>query len=237
MLDGTRPESDLADGCAGTVPAQVTWCICTDMNRWRRWRSRRPVGRASPRHLAVTALAVLLATAGSAVLVSVLTDQAWPPAVIAIIGTVPALYLAFLAVPGVVSPSELATPAKPVFGRPVGWWDPVDLGVHKVIGGGPVPPYVLRPHDELLAAATGSGRVRESAGGGSRWIFDREDPGCVGGAGQGAIRGLAAGLSARPCRPEGAAGRRRPAADGALAGRTAPVRRRRRRRAGTGPPG
>jgi hypothetical protein len=31
------------------------------------------------------------------------------------------------------------------------------LGVHKVIGGGPLPPYVLRPHDEVLAAVLDPG--------------------------------------------------------------------------------
>jgi hypothetical protein len=118
------------------------------MDRWLRWRSRRIVGRTGARHLAVAAVAVLAATAGFAVLVSVLTGEAWSPVVVAIIGTLPALYLAFLAVPGVVSPPGRAA----VFGRPVGWWNPVDLGVHKVIGGGPLPPYVLRPHDELLTA-------------------------------------------------------------------------------------
>ena len=29
---------------------------------------------------------------------------------------------------------------------------PVELGVHQVIGGGPMPAYVRRPHDELLRA-------------------------------------------------------------------------------------
>jgi uncharacterized protein YidB (DUF937 family) len=123
------------------------------MDRWLRWRSRRIVGRTGARHLAVAAVAVLAATAGFAVLVSVLTGEAWSPVVVAIIGTLPALYLAFLAVPGVVSPPGRAA----VFGRPVGWWNPVDLGVHKVIGGGPLPPYVLRPHDELLTAVLDPG--------------------------------------------------------------------------------
>src|ERR1035441_469665 len=37
--------------------------------------------------------------------------------------------------------------------RPAGGrWDPVELGVHQVIGGGPMPAYVGRPHDELLRA-------------------------------------------------------------------------------------
>ncbi|MFF7250149.1 hypothetical protein ACFZBU_40445 [Embleya sp. NPDC008237] len=37
-------------------------------------------------------------------------------------------------------------------GRPVDRWDPVVLGVHKAIGGGPLPPYVRRAHDEVLHA-------------------------------------------------------------------------------------
>jgi hypothetical protein len=119
------------------------------MDRWRDYLSRRPAGA---RQQAVKALAVLIATAGLAILVAVITDQAWPPVVIAIIGTIPALYLAFLAVPGIINPPEPAPAARPVFGRPVGWWNPVELGVHKVIGGGPLPPYMLRIHDEALTA-------------------------------------------------------------------------------------
>ena len=39
--------------------------------------------------------------------------------------------------------------------RPAGQWEPAELGVHRVIGGGPpgsMPAYVRRPHDELLRA-------------------------------------------------------------------------------------
>ena len=32
------------------------------------------------------------------------------------------------------------------------WEDPLQLGVHRVISGGPMPAYVRRPHDELLRA-------------------------------------------------------------------------------------
>jgi hypothetical protein len=39
-----------------------------------------------------------------------------------------------------------------VYGREAGRWDPVKLGVHQVIGGGPMPAYIRRPHDELLRA-------------------------------------------------------------------------------------
>ena len=70
----------------------------------------------------------------------------------AILGTVPALYLAWLAVPGAISPPEPAAVKKPAYGRRAGQWDPVELGVHQVIGGGPMPAYVRRPHDELLRA-------------------------------------------------------------------------------------
>ena len=62
----------------------------------------------------------------------------------------PALYLAFLAVPGATPPPESGIARKPTYGRPVGHWDPVELGVHQVIGGGPMPTYVRRAHDELL---------------------------------------------------------------------------------------
>ena len=49
-------------------------------------------------------------------------------------------------------PPEPAAAEKPTRGRPVAQWDPVELGVHQVIGGGPMPAYVRRPHDELLRA-------------------------------------------------------------------------------------
>src|ERR1039458_2998084 len=129
------------------------WCIPTVMDRWRGWRARRPGGdRLGARRAGVTALAVLVVTAGLAVLLAVVFHLAWPPAAVAILGTLPALYLAWLAVPGVISPPEPAMVTRPVYGRRVGRWDPVELGVHQVIGGGPMPAYVGRPHDELLRA-------------------------------------------------------------------------------------
>ena len=109
-------------------------------------------GRGSARRPWVSALSLLVVTAGLAVLLAVLTRQAWPPVVIAILGTSPALYLAYLAVPGVMKQPEPAAVGKPAYGRPVAQWDPVELGVHQVIGGGPMPTYVRRPHDELLRA-------------------------------------------------------------------------------------
>ena len=71
---------------------------------------------------------------------------AWPPVLVAIVGTVPALVMASLAIPGVIGPK------KQVYGRRVRRWNPIELGVHPVIGGGFMPPYVRRPHDELLRA-------------------------------------------------------------------------------------
>ena len=127
-------------------------CIPAVMDRLRRWRPRRPAGRAGTRRARVTALAVLIVTAALAVLLAVLSHLAWPPVVVAILGTVPALYLAWLAVPGVISPPGPGTANKPASGRPAKQWDPAELGVHPVIGGGPMPAYVRRPHDELLRA-------------------------------------------------------------------------------------
>ena len=77
---------------------------------------------------------------------------AWPPVLVSIVLGVPALYVGLLAVPGMISPPESAAADKPGYGRPAERWDPVDLGVHQVIGGGPMPAYVRRPHDELLRA-------------------------------------------------------------------------------------
>jgi len=128
-------------------------CICAGVDWLRRWRSRGPAGRATMRR-AVTALAVLLVTAAAAVLLAVVTHTAWPPVVVAILGTLPALYVAWLAVPGGRREGARAAPAeRPAFGLPVNEWTPVELGVHQVIGGGPMSAYVLRPHDDLLRAA------------------------------------------------------------------------------------
>ena len=64
----------------------------------------------------MTALAVLVVTAALAVLLAVLSHLAWPPVLVAILGTVPALYLAWLAVPGVISRQTART------SRPMAAW-------------------------------------------------------------------------------------------------------------------
>ena len=71
------------------------WCIPAVMDRWRRWRSRRPAERAGARRVGVTALALLVVTAALAVLLAVLFHLAWPPVVVSIVFAVPALYLAY----------------------------------------------------------------------------------------------------------------------------------------------
>jgi hypothetical protein len=100
----------------------------------------------------LTALALLAVTAAPASLLAVRYHLAWPPVLVTILGTVPALYLAWLAVPGVISPPEPGAVNKPAPARLVEQWDPVELGVHQVIGGGPMSAYIRRPHGDLLRA-------------------------------------------------------------------------------------
>jgi uncharacterized protein YidB (DUF937 family) len=108
-------------------------------------------------------VAVLVVTAALTLLLAFHYHQPLQPVVASILGILPALYLAYAAVP--------IDRRKPVYGRSVRRWDPVDLGVHQVIGGGPMPPYVYRPHDALLRAvldpAVRAGRVVVVRGGSS----------------------------------------------------------------------
>ena len=121
------------------------------MDRLRRWLARRPTGRPSVRRAGVTALPLLAVTAVVAWRLAVSFHLAWPPVLVPIVGTLPALYVAWLAVPGVISPPQPAA-EKPVRGCPVAQWNPVKLSVHQVIGGGSMPVYIRRSHDELLRA-------------------------------------------------------------------------------------
>jgi hypothetical protein len=140
----------LAQSICSTGPR---WCIPAVMDLWqRRWRPRRPTGRAGARRAGVTALALLAVTAALSWRLAIVSHQAWPPVLISILLGVPTLYVAFLAVPGVISPPGSTTADKPTYGRSAARWDPVELGVHQVIGGGPMPPYVRRRHDDLLLA-------------------------------------------------------------------------------------
>ena len=111
-------------------------CIRAVMDRLGSWLSRRPRGRAA-------AALVTVGFIGLALLLAFVFHLDVPAVATAIVGTLPALYLAWLVVPAAKRRSH---------GRRVRRWDPVDLGVHQVIGGGRMPPYVHRPHDELLRA-------------------------------------------------------------------------------------
>jgi hypothetical protein len=125
------------------------------MGRWRRRYLREPGGRAGARRAGLTALALFAVTAVLAVLLAVRYHLTGPTVVVAILGGVPtlaALYLAWAALPGAISPPEPGAVKQPAYGRLAGRWDPVELGVHQVIGGGPMPAYIRRPHDELLRA-------------------------------------------------------------------------------------
>jgi hypothetical protein len=106
------------------------------------WRSRWPrlsgTGRA-----AVIATAASVLTGAAAVMLAVWSGQPWPPALASVLILVPGLYLAYKAIPDT---------ARRAHGRRAGAWDPVELGVHEVTGGGPLPPYIRRPHDDLLDA-------------------------------------------------------------------------------------
>src|SRR5690349_4131596 len=93
------------------------------VTRVRGWLARRPVGRANVRRARVRAVAVLVVTAAAAVLLAVVSHQAWPPVVLGILCTFPALYLAWLAVPGVVSPPETGAAEMPTRSRPAAQWD------------------------------------------------------------------------------------------------------------------
>ena len=95
---------------------------------------------------------MLAVTAALAVLLAVKYHLAWPPVLVAILGGLPALYLAWAALPGAISPPGPGAAGKPAYVRHVEQWEPVELGVHQVIGGGPMPAYIRRPHDELLRA-------------------------------------------------------------------------------------
>src|SRR5689334_6976866 len=99
------------------------------MDRLKRWRPRGSAGPAGKRRAGVTALVLLAVTAALAVLLAAVFHLGVAAAVVAILGvlaTGPGAYLAWAALPSTVKP--------PVRGRPAAQWDPVELGVHPVIG-------------------------------------------------------------------------------------------------------
>ena len=129
----------------------VTAAANTVLDRLRRWRPRIPLRLGGARRAGLAALALFALTTTLAVLLAVLFHLGVATLVVTILGGVPALYLAWAALPGAISPPEASAGKKLARGRPATQWKPVELGVHQVIGGGPMPAYIRRPHDELLA--------------------------------------------------------------------------------------
>jgi len=118
------------------------------VNRVRRWLARRPVGRARVRRAGVR---VVVAAAAAVVLV-VVFHLAWPVA-LGIVVPLLAVYVAWLAVPGVVSPPEIGDAEVPAPGGPARQWDVRRRGVHAAISvpgvDDEVPPeYIRRDVDD-----------------------------------------------------------------------------------------
>ena len=113
------------------------------MDRLRRWLLCRSTGRASTKRPWGAGL-VAAGLAGAALLLAFLFHLGAAAVAAAILATVPTAYLTWKTLPTIAK--------KPPRGRPVTRWKPVELGVHQVIGGGPMPTYIRRPHDDLLGA-------------------------------------------------------------------------------------
>jgi hypothetical protein len=207
--------------CCPSRGSDPEWCIPAVMDRLRSWRLRRSTGRASAWRAGMMALV----TAGLALLLSFLFHLDLAAVAVAILGGLPTAYLTLLALPGSVR--------KPAYGRLVRRWNPVELGVQQVIGGGSVPVYIRRPHDRLLRA------VLDPAVAASRLVVVR------GGSSTGKSRAACEAVADRlarwhldyPLDPGALAARLDPGPHGAVAGRAASVRRHRGRPGGPGPPG
>jgi hypothetical protein len=91
----------------------------------------------------VIVAAALAVTSAADVLLALRSQKAWTSTLEATLITVPGLLVAWMALPRA---------GRRTRGRRAGAWDPPTLGVHKVIGGGGMPPYVRRRHDDLLDA-------------------------------------------------------------------------------------
>lgn len=120
------------------------------MNRWRNRGWRAVAARGRGRRTGLRALGLLGSAAGGSVLLAWRFDLGVPAVAVGILGGLPGLYLAWAAVR---DDARAGSGDVPSLARPVGQWDPVELGVHRVIGGGQVPYYVRRRHDEVLRAA------------------------------------------------------------------------------------
>ena len=107
------------------------------LTAWRPRRRLRAGGAAGARRAGVITAATFAATTAAVVLLAVLSRQQWLQALPPLVLTLPGLYLAWRALPG--------AGRRRGRGRRAWEWDPADLDVHQVIGGGPMPPYVRRP--------------------------------------------------------------------------------------------
>ena len=127
--------------------ARAVGVVLSVMDSSARLRSRWSWSRHHAWRVLAIALGMPVVTAAAAVLIARVFRLPVAPVVVGILGTLPALGLAVLALlSGNGRGRRLAR------GRPARQWDPVQLGVHEVIGGGALPRYVPRQHDELLAA-------------------------------------------------------------------------------------
>jgi hypothetical protein len=97
-------------------PMPGPWCISAMMGRWSRWLPRKPTSRAGVWRARVTALVLFVAATTMAVLLAVLFHLAWQPVLIGILATVPLLYVAWLAVPGVIRQPEPTAANKLAYG-------------------------------------------------------------------------------------------------------------------------
>jgi hypothetical protein len=98
----------------------------------RRWGARILRGGGGPRRPRTT-VPVAVVLAGAGVLMAFLFHLGVALGITLALGLA-ALWVAYLAIPVAIKR------ARP--GRPVRRWDPVELGVHRVVGGGPLPPYI-----------------------------------------------------------------------------------------------
>jgi threonine/homoserine/homoserine lactone efflux protein len=105
-------------------------------------RGRWP-GRAGARSAGATALTLLAVTAVLALVLALSFHLAWPPVLVSIVGTLPALYLAWLAVPGTIGRPGSHADKMPTHRRQVRRWNPRRLGVHAAISMPGMPDEVL----------------------------------------------------------------------------------------------
>jgi hypothetical protein len=106
------------------------------------------VGRGTARRAGWVSAGLVIVSCGLAVWLAESSGQAWQGVLVAVLISMPGLYLTWRTVPAGAREPVLAALA----GRRAAQWMGYQLGVHEVVGGGPPPPYVSRPHDDLVRA-------------------------------------------------------------------------------------